>query len=229
MGPRIFEVEADEESRQAGAVRAGLEDAAEARRSNIEAIPTNAKPTSTALPARIDRVRLDARCARVARRLHDVLEQRSGDAAPTVADADPEAADRPHRPIVDGRDRSRADESRRFGPHDDPAPADRLVAEIGEEPRRDRGSSCARSAAGRLPGPPRRIHRPGHAYGWHQQPRSSSPPRITRCRPTDRRRRGRSRGRGASDGPSGAARALRAHMVERRPASRGDPTARSRA
>src|SRR4029079_8633762 len=131
------EVEADEESRQAGTVGPGLDDAAEACPVEHRGDPDEREADVDPLPAGIDGVGLDARRARIARRLDDVLEQRPGDALPAGADADAGAAHRPHRPIGDRRDRSRADETRCLRPNDDATPANRLVAEVGEEPGRD--------------------------------------------------------------------------------------------
>ena len=229
MGPRIFEVEADEESRQAGAVGA------------------RSRGRGGSPPGRTSR-----RCRRTrSRRRRASRRDRSG--TPRRPARRPRAP--PGRRARAAPGRRPADGSRRgSGSSRSPTPADRRstgsfasgrVEAIRSarrprtsRPARRRGrrgtpagpasSSCARSAAGRLPGAAVPYPPAWPRHGWHQQPRSSSPPRISAMSSQRSTVAGTITRSGASDGPSGAARRFALTMGGRRPGSRGDPTARSR-
>jgi FMN phosphatase YigB (HAD superfamily) len=76
--------------------------------------PDVREPAVDTVAFRIDRVGLDSRGARLPRLLDHAVEKRCSDSSASVTRTDPEATDRPHRPLVDQRDRPRVHETGRL-------------------------------------------------------------------------------------------------------------------
>jgi hypothetical protein len=131
-----LEVEAHEHARQAGAPSIGLGHAAEAGVLEHAERADLGRRAVDARAARVDRVGLERRRALLARVRDHAVEERAPQTAPPVAEADREAEDRPHREVVDDRDRPRPDEALHRLPEAELAPAGRLPGHVREHPGR---------------------------------------------------------------------------------------------
>ena len=123
------------------------------------------EPDVDSLAFRVDRIGLERGCALFAGMLDCRREERPSDTLAAMADPDPEAADRPDGQVVDRGDRSRIDEAGHREARPEPAPADWLVALVGDEPRREGAvvdlgpeplpiAACGRVAERRVAAPP---------------------------------------------------------------------------
>ena len=211
MGPRLVEVEADEEPRQARAVGIGLEDAPEARpgRTSRRCRRTRSRRRRASRPDRSGRPRRPARRPRGRPR-------RRARAAPARR---PAAGSRPgsgssRSPTPAGR---RSPGSSASGPGEAPRSGRRPRTSRRARRRGRRGTRAGRRARagpgarpGRLPGAavPYPVALPRH--GWHQQPRSSSPSRSSAMSSQRSAVAGTITRSAASDGAPGPRR-LRAH------------------
>ena len=103
--------------------------------SNIERVPTKAIVVSIR-PVRVDRVRLDGRCAVRGGIGDGTLEQVPDHALATVAAAHDEADDAPDGQVVGRQDQLRARQPGDLRARADVAPADRRAVEVGDDSRR---------------------------------------------------------------------------------------------